>query len=163
MGSGMGNHVGDVQASSGLWTRLPPQEHTDWRCPGGSVGDADQYTPRYNPRVSHVHASAHCASIADKCHMACVSPPHPRDVWCMRDQSAIACSARDNRRDHPWCRLGCLAALNGLKECSMSPMKRYAKKHAKARQRRRLQAHERLERERRQAQHAAEALHQSPA
>ena len=41
----------------------------------------------------------------------------------------------------------------------MSPMKRYAKKQAKARQRRRLQAHERLERDRRQAQRAAEALH----
>jgi hypothetical protein len=41
----------------------------------------------------------------------------------------------------------------------MSPSKRYAKKQAKARQRRRLQAHERLERDRRQAQRAAEALH----
>jgi hypothetical protein len=41
----------------------------------------------------------------------------------------------------------------------MSPTKRYAKKYAKARQRRRLQAHERLERDRRQAQRAAEALH----
>ena len=41
----------------------------------------------------------------------------------------------------------------------MSPSTRYAKKHAKARQRRRLQAHERLERDRRQAQQAAEALH----
>src|SRR2546427_5322721 len=44
---------------------------------------------------------------------------------------------------------------------TMSPNKRYAKKHAKARQRRRLQAHERLERDRRQAQQAAEALHQA--
>ncbi len=43
----------------------------------------------------------------------------------------------------------------------MSPIKRYAKKQAKARQRRRLQAHERLERDRRQAQWAAEALHQA--
>ena len=43
----------------------------------------------------------------------------------------------------------------------MSPSKRYAKKHAKARQRRRLQAHERLERDRRQAQRAAEGLHQA--
>ena len=43
----------------------------------------------------------------------------------------------------------------------MSPIKRYAKKQAKARQRRRLQAHERLERDRRQAQQAAEALHQA--
>jgi transcription initiation factor TFIIIB Brf1 subunit/transcription initiation factor TFIIB len=41
----------------------------------------------------------------------------------------------------------------------MSPSKRYAKKQAKARQRRRLQAQERLERDRRQAQRAAEALH----
>jgi hypothetical protein len=43
----------------------------------------------------------------------------------------------------------------------MSPSKRYAKKQATARQRRRLQAHERLERERRQAQRAVEALHQA--
>ena len=43
----------------------------------------------------------------------------------------------------------------------MSPSKRYAKKQAKARQRRRLQTHERLERDRRQAQQAAEALHQA--
>src|SRR5438552_308710 len=43
----------------------------------------------------------------------------------------------------------------------MSPSKRYAKKQAKARQRRRLTAHERLERDRRQAQRAAEALHQA--
>jgi hypothetical protein len=43
----------------------------------------------------------------------------------------------------------------------MSPSKRYAKKHAQARQRRRLQVHERLERDRRQAQQAAEALHQA--
>jgi len=43
----------------------------------------------------------------------------------------------------------------------MSPSARYAKKHAKARQRRRLQAHERLERDRRQAQRAVEALHQA--
>ena len=41
----------------------------------------------------------------------------------------------------------------------MAPRKRYAKKPAKASQRRRLQAHERLERDRRQAQRAAEALH----
>ena len=43
----------------------------------------------------------------------------------------------------------------------MSPSKRYAKKQAKARQRRRLQTHERLERDRRQAQRAATALHQA--
>ena len=40
----------------------------------------------------------------------------------------------------------------------MSPAKRCAQKHAKARHRRRLTARERLERDRRQAQHAAEAL-----
>lgn len=43
----------------------------------------------------------------------------------------------------------------------MSPSTRYATKQATARQRRRLQAHERLERDRRQAQRAAEALHQA--
>lgn len=43
----------------------------------------------------------------------------------------------------------------------MSPSKRYAKKQAKARQRRRLQAHERLARDQRQAQRAAEALEQT--
>jgi hypothetical protein len=43
----------------------------------------------------------------------------------------------------------------------MSPSKRYAKKYAKARQRRRLHASERLERDRRQAQRMAEALHQA--
>src|SRR5881397_2990051 len=43
----------------------------------------------------------------------------------------------------------------------MSPTKRYAKKQAKTRQHRRLKAHERLARDCRQAQHAAEALHQA--
>jgi hypothetical protein len=43
----------------------------------------------------------------------------------------------------------------------MSPATRCANKHAKARHRRRLQAQERLARDRRQAQHAAEALHQA--
>ena len=43
----------------------------------------------------------------------------------------------------------------------MSPSKRYATKHAKARKHRRQTAHERLERDRRQAQWAAEALHQA--
>src|SRR6266498_5990263 len=47
------------------------------------------------------------------------------------------------------------------KEIITSPVKRYAKKHAKARQRRRRNAQERLERDRRQAQRAAEALHQA--
>ena len=41
----------------------------------------------------------------------------------------------------------------------MSPAKRYAKKQARARGRRRLNAQQRLERDRRQAQQAAEALH----
>lgn len=43
----------------------------------------------------------------------------------------------------------------------MSPAKRYARKQAKARQRRRRHAQDRLERDRRQAQQAAEALHQA--
>jgi len=43
----------------------------------------------------------------------------------------------------------------------MSPITRYVKKHAKARQRRYLTAQERLARDRRQAQHAAEALQQA--
>ena len=43
----------------------------------------------------------------------------------------------------------------------MSPTKRYAKKQAKARQRRRRTAHERLERDRRQAQRAVEAFQQA--
>jgi hypothetical protein len=43
----------------------------------------------------------------------------------------------------------------------MSRTTRSVKKHAQARQRRRLTAHERLERDRRQAQHAAEALQQA--
>ncbi len=43
----------------------------------------------------------------------------------------------------------------------MSQAKRYAKKQAKARQRRRRNAQERLDRDRRQAQQAAEALHQA--
>ena len=43
----------------------------------------------------------------------------------------------------------------------MPPAKRDAKKQGKARQRRRLQAQERLERDRRQAQHAATAVEQA--
>jgi hypothetical protein len=43
----------------------------------------------------------------------------------------------------------------------MSPTQRCAKKHAKARRRRYRTAHERLARDRRQAQHAAEALQQA--
>src|SRR6266516_3223470 len=47
------------------------------------------------------------------------------------------------------------------KEIIMSPAKRYAKKQAKARQRRCRHAQERLDRDCRQAQQAAEALHQA--
>jgi hypothetical protein len=43
----------------------------------------------------------------------------------------------------------------------MSPAKRYVKKHAQAKQRRRLKAQERLARDRHQAQHAVEALQQA--
>ena len=43
----------------------------------------------------------------------------------------------------------------------MSPRQRHIKKQAKARKRRRLKAQERLERDRRQAQQAAEALQQA--
>ena len=43
----------------------------------------------------------------------------------------------------------------------MSPSKRYAKTQTKARQRRRHNAHERLARDRHQAQQAAEALYQA--
>jgi hypothetical protein len=43
----------------------------------------------------------------------------------------------------------------------MSPNTREAKKQAKARQRRRLKAQERLARDRRQAQHAAQVLEQA--
>ena len=52
-------------------------------------------------------------------------------------------------------------APHGIKECIMSPAKRDAKKQVKARQRRRLQAQERLARDRRQAQHAAKVLEQA--
>src|SRR4030095_4538331 len=44
---------------------------------------------------------------------------------------------------------------------TMSPTQRQVKKQAKARQRRRRHAQERFERDRRQAQQAAEALHQA--
>jgi hypothetical protein len=43
----------------------------------------------------------------------------------------------------------------------MSPATRFVTKHAKARQRRRIKAQERLARDRRQAQHAAQALEQA--
>jgi hypothetical protein len=48
-----------------------------------------------------------------------------------------------------------------MQEYTMVPSKRDAKKHAKARKRRYLKAQERLERDRRQAQQAAEALEQA--
>jgi len=45
-----------------------------------------------------------------------------------------------------------------MQEYTMTLSRRYVKKHAKARKRRYLKAYERLARDRRQAQHAAEAL-----
>src|SRR6516162_4100938 len=50
---------------------------------------------------------------------------------------------------------------NGTKEPTMSPMKRYATKQAKARKHRRLKAQERLQHQRAQAQRYIEALHQT--
>src|SRR5262249_32238099 len=50
---------------------------------------------------------------------------------------------------------------HGIQESIMSPAKRDTRKQGKARQRRRLHAQERLERDRRQAQQAAEALAQA--
>src|SRR5713101_8265717 len=52
-------------------------------------------------------------------------------------------------------------ASHGSQEGTMSPTKRYAKKQAKASQRRRLTVQERLERDRLQAQHAATVLEQA--
>src|SRR5262249_23497963 len=105
-----------VQASSSLWTRLPPQTHTDWRPPGGSVGGADEYTPRYHPRVYHGHASEHCTNMADQRYMACVSSPPARDGCCICGQSASARSARGNRWCSPWDHLGCVETISG-EEC----------------------------------------------
>src|SRR4029450_932939 len=50
---------------------------------------------------------------------------------------------------------------HGAQERTMALATRYTKKHAKARQCRRRNAQERLERDRRQAQHAVEALQQA--
>src|SRR3989440_10413114 len=50
---------------------------------------------------------------------------------------------------------------HGLKDLTMSPMKRYATKQAKARKRRRLQAQERLRQQRAQAEQYIAALHQA--
>src|SRR5918996_2817417 len=63
-----------------------------------------------------------------------------------------------------WDMVSLLSSINLMtirKEIIMSPAKRYANKQAKARQRRRLNAQQRLDRDRRQAQQAAEALHQA--
>jgi hypothetical protein len=51
---------------------------------------------------------------------------------------------------------------HGIQEHTMSLTTRYAKKQAKARARRRRTAQERLARDRRQAQQAAQALEQTP-
>src|SRR4029453_18264785 len=49
----------------------------------------------------------------------------------------------------------------GTKESPMSPMKRYAKRQAKAIKRRRLKAQERLRQQRAEAQRYIEAIHQA--
>jgi hypothetical protein len=66
----------------------------------------------------------------------------------------------DKRKQESWERVT-HKAPHGTPEPTMSPATRCANKHAKARQRRRLKAQERLARDRRQAQHAAEALQQA--
>jgi hypothetical protein len=63
----------------------------------------------------------------------------------------------DKRKQESWPRVT-PKAPHGTSEHNMSPAKRCAKKHAKTTHRRRLQVQERLERDRRQAQRAAEAL-----
>src|SRR5947209_2894021 len=50
---------------------------------------------------------------------------------------------------------------HGLKDLTMSPMKRYATKQAKVRKRRRLKAQERLKQQRAEAQRSIEAIHQA--
>jgi hypothetical protein len=47
------------------------------------------------------------------------------------------------------------------KECTMSPMKRYAKKQAKATKRRRLKAQQRIRQQQAEAQRYTEAIHQA--
>src|SRR5919106_3944722 len=54
-----------------------------------------------------------------------------------------------------------ISSTNDTKEDTMAPSKRYAKKHVKAITRRRLNAKERHERQRRQAQRDIDALHQA--
>src|ERR671919_2551026 len=54
-----------------------------------------------------------------------------------------------------------LSSTNDTKAYTMTPAKRYAKKHAKAMQRRRLSAKERHEHQQRKAQRAIDALHQA--
>src|SRR4029453_7982614 len=69
-----------------------------------------------------------------------------------------------NARGHVARALGQAATATdpyGIQECIMSPAKRDAKKQAKARQRRRRTAQERLARDRRQAQHAAKVVEQA--
>jgi hypothetical protein len=65
--------------------------------------------------------------------------------------ACVACAWADRHHKAP----------HGTSEYTMSSAKRCAKKHTKARGRRRLTAQERLARDRRQAQHAAEALQQA--
>src|SRR4051794_10024726 len=69
----------------------------------------------------------------------------------------------DTRRHGSRARGQTVTAKNphGLQECTMSATKQAVKKHAKAQQRRRLKAQERLTRDRRQAQHAAKVLEQA--
>src|SRR3989442_12994633 len=50
---------------------------------------------------------------------------------------------------------------NDTKDVPMSPMKRHATKQAKAKNRRRLKAQDRLKQQRAQAQHSIEAIHQA--
>src|SRR5687767_9001999 len=70
------------------------------------------------------------------------------DPWeaCLRSQAPVRNAARHR--------------LYSAKH-TMTRAKAYQKRHAKARQRRRLQAQERLARDRRQAQHAAKVLEQA--
>jgi hypothetical protein len=59
------------------------------------------------------------------------------------------------------CAYGNRTRPHGTQEYTMAPSTPDAKKHVKARRRRCLKAHERLARDRRQAQHAAESLQQA--
>ena len=68
------------------------------------------------------------------------------EIWLLRGQSFLLTVPREQ---------------NGQKEHPMSPSKRYATKQAKARERRRRTARERLQRDQPQAQRAIEALAQA--